>query len=62
MLQISAGIQDQKNHPDTWTFLRVLVFRYSRAPNDCPAIHLIVANIPHMHITIRNLGIASGPS
>ena len=27
-----------------------------------PRNTVTVANIPHMHITIRNLGIASGPS
>ena len=68
MLQISAGIQ---NHPDTWTFwtswrklwrwtsLRVLFFRHisDQCTQWVPPNTVIVANIPHMHITIGILGI-----
>ena len=30
--------------------MRVLVFRYSRAPNECPCSTVIVANIPHVDV------------
>ena len=44
----------------------VPVIRYIRVPNECPAtVAVTVANVPHMHITmrtIRNFAIASGLS
>ena len=74
MLQIAEGIQNQKHHPDTWTFwsswrkllswtfLKILdTSGHPIIDQKVPCNTVMVSNIPHMRITIRNLSIASGP-
>ena len=64
MLQIVMGVTESKTLPRHYrdeVAVENFVFRYtSWGTQRVPRNTVTVANIPHMHITIRNLCIASG--
>ena len=61
MVRVGIGYWSAKMLGTSLYWVRVVwhseIQKYIKAPSECPAILLKVANIPHiMHITIRNLG------